>query len=164
MKFRWLLISIFLVPLITLPAQAQQILFTPENGFSGPSQGNGSLRLFLGHRRAFHVRSLGKIQNDGSFTLDQTITFDGKINQTRSWTIYHVSPLHYTGTLSDAAGPVSGHTSGRVLFLKYRVKGPFVMHQILTLMSDGKTIDNVGRITLLGIPVGFMHEIIRRDE
>jgi len=161
MELRKLLIIILLAQLAGLPAHAQELLFTPENGLSGWSEGDGSLRLFLGQRRAFHVRSYGQNQRDGSFTLKQTVTFEGQETQSRSWTIRQITPLNYTGTLSDAAGTVSGHTTGQRLSLKYRVKGPFVMHQILELMPDGKTIDNVGHITLLGIPVGFLHETIR---
>ena len=164
MRIRLLLTSILLAQLAVLPAWAQQVLFTPQNGLSGPSHGDGSLRLFLGHPRAFHVHSLGQSESDGSFTLKQTVAFDGKETQTRLWDIQQVAPLHYTGTLSDAAGPVSGHTSGRRLLLKYRIKGPLVMHQTLELMPDGKTIENVGRITLFGIPVGSMHEKIRRGD
>jgi hypothetical protein len=36
------------------------------------------------------------------------------------------------------------------------------MNQELELLPDGKTIDNVGTITLLGIPVGHLHETIAR--
>lgn len=36
------------------------------------------------------------------------------------------------------------------------------MHQELELMQDGRTIDNIGTLTLLGIPVGHMHETITR--
>jgi len=164
MKLQWLLTIILLAQLAGLPAHAQQVLFTPENGLSGSSQGNGSLRFFLGHPRPFHVHSFGRSGSDGSFTLKQTVAFEGHETQTRSWAIHQVSPLHYAGTLSDAAGTVTGLTSGRRLTLKYRIKGPLVMHQILELMPDGKTIDNVGRITLFGIPVGFLHETIRRED
>lgn len=150
--------------LIGLPAHAQQVLFTPEVGLSGTSQGNGTLKFFLGPRRTFHVRSFGRSQSDGSFTLNQTVSFAGKEPTTRSWVIRTVSPLHYVGALTGAAGPVSGHTSGRRLFLKYRVKGPFVMHQVLHLLPDGKTIANVGRVTLIGVPVAFLQETIRRGD
>ncbi len=163
MRVRLLLASILLVQLAVLPAWAQQVLFTPQNGLSGPSHGDGSLKLFFGHPRVYHVQSFGRSESNGSFTLKQTIVFDGKETQTRRWDMQQVTPLNYTGTLSDAAGTVSGHTSGRHLLLQYRIKGPLMMHQALELMPDGKTIDNVGRITLLGIPVGSLHETIRRD-
>lgn len=74
-----------------------------------------------------------------------------------------VSPDHYSATLSDAAGPATGSTSGPRLSLRYRVKGPLVMHQELQFMPDGKTIDNAGVITFLGVPVGHLHEIITRQ-
>ena len=110
------------------------------------------------------MRSFGRSQGDGSFRLDQTIYFVGEKHTTRSWVIRTVSPLHYTGALSDAAGPVTGHTSGQRLFLKYRLKGPFVMHQTLLLLPDGKTIENVGRVTLLGVPIRFLEETIHRGD
>lgn len=157
-----MLISLLLARLATQPAGADQMLFTPQNGLSGPSHGDGSLRIFLGQPRAFHVISQGQNESDGSFTLKQTIAYAGKAPQTRQWNIQQVTPLRYSGTLSDAAGTVSGHTNGRRLFLRYRIKGPLVMQQTLELMPDGTTINNVGQITLLGIPVGSLHETIRR--
>jgi len=164
MKSRWLLVGLLFAHLDALPVHAQPLLFTPENGLSGVSRGEGSLRLFAGRPRPFQVRSDGRSESDGSFTLRQVLTFEGQPASHRSWKIRQVAPLHYTGTLSDAAGEVNGHTAGRRLVLKYRVKGPLVMHQTLDLMPDGETIENSGRITLLGIPVGSLHETIRRAD
>ena len=140
------------------------VAFTPHNGFDGHSQGNGTLRLFFGKPRLFHVESRGYDQEDGSFRLDQTVTFQGADGQKRFWLMKTTSKNHYTASLSDASGPVTGSTEGSTLLLKYRVKGPLVMHQTLRLLPDLKTIDNVGKITFLGIPVGRLHEtIIRQD-
>lgn len=136
--------------------------FTPRNGFGGASEGNGVLTLLLGRPQAFHVESRGVAQVDGTFRLEQTVAFQGKPPKDRVWILTTVGPDRYTATLSDAAGPVTGTTSGSRLSLRYRVKGPLVMHQELTLLPDGKTIDNVGVITLLGIPVGRLHETITR--
>jgi hypothetical protein len=162
-RLRWIIIVLWAQ--LAVPAVwAQEVLFTPENGLSGSSQGDGTLSLFLGPRRHFHVHSFGQSGSDNSFVLKQTVAFAGQEARTRSWNIQQVSPLHYAGTLSDAAGAVSAHTSGQCLILKYRIKGPLVMHQVLELMPDGKTVDNVGRITLFGIPIGFVHETIRRGD
>lgn len=136
--------------------------FTPNNGFGGESEGVGSLTLFLGKPRPFHVDSHGSEQSDGTFRLDQRVTFAGQPPEERFWILTTTSANHYTATLSDAAGPVTGVTSGPHLSLHYRVKGPLVVHQELELSSDGKTIDNRGVITLVGIPVGHLHETITR--
>jgi len=139
---------------------AGPVEFTPNAGFAGESEGNGSLQLLLGKPRPFHVQSRGSEQADGTFRLEQTISFEGEPARERVWVISTVSPNRYSASLSDAAGPVTGTTSGPHLSLRYRVKGPLVMHQELELMPDGKTIDNVGTITLLGIAVGHLRETI----
>lgn len=136
--------------------------FTPQNGFGGRSEGNGTLTLLFAEPRSFHVESLGTPQKDGTFRIDQTIQFLGEQPTTRVWLLRTVGPNRYSATLSDAAGPVTGSTSGSRLSLKYRAKGPFFMHQELRLMPDGKTIDNVGVISLLGVPVGHLKETIIR--
>lgn len=137
---------------------------TPQQLFAGSSEGNGALEFLFGESRSFHVESHGVSQPDGSFRLDQTITFDGKPPSSRHWIIRTVRPGEYAGTLSDAAGEVSGRINGKYLTLRYRIKGLFVMHQKLTLLPDFRTIDNLGEITLLGIPIGRLHETISRND
>lgn len=142
---------------------AEGLEFTPKAGFGGESEGKGSLKVFFGRSRSFQVRSRGSEQSDGTFRLEQTATFEGEPPKDRVWVTSTVSPNRYSATLSDAPGAVSGATSGRHLSLQYRVKGPLIMHQEMELLPDGKTIDNVGTITFLGIPVGHLHEVITRS-
>ncbi len=143
-------------------AGEQRMEFTPQNGFDGESEGQGSLKLFLGKPRVFHVTSHGGKQSDGTFRLDQTINLQGDAPHERFWILTATGNNHYSATLSDAAGPVQGLSSGSHLSLHYRVKGPLVMRQELELSADGRSIDNVGVITLLGVPVGHLHETITR--
>lgn len=136
--------------------------FTPQNGFGGESEGTGSISAFFGPARVFHVKSWGAGQVDGSFRLDQSVTFEGKPPQKRVWILTTTSPGRYSATLTDASGMATGMTSGARLSLRYRIRGPLIMHQELELHADGTTIDNVGVITLFGIPVGHLHETITR--
>lgn len=154
----------FLILIGPLFAGEPPLEFTPQNGFGGGSEGRGSLTLFLGKPRQFHVKSRGREQSDGTFRLDQTITFQGGAPKDRFWILSPTSLNHYSATLSDAAGPVEGVTAGSHLSLHYRVKGPLFMHQELELSPDGRTIGNVGVITLLGIPVGRLQETITRKD
>lgn len=154
----WMLIM-FMAPALAAPPPTD---FTPRNGFAGASEGDGVLTLLLGNPRPFHVESRGMAQADGRFRLEQTVTFRGKPPQARVWVLTTVGPNRYAATLSDAAGPVTGTSSGPRLSLHYRIRGPLVMHQDLTLRPDGETIDNIGVITLLGLPVGHLRETITR--
>lgn len=141
---------------------ADAMEFTPQSGFGGDSQGNGCLKLLFGKPRLFQVESHGIQRDNGIFRLEQTINFQGDPPQHRVWFLTTISPHRYSATLSDAAGKVTGTSIGSHLSLRYRIKGPLVMHQELELGQDGRTIDNVGTLTLLGIPVGHMHETITR--
>ncbi|MEP6898181.1 MAG: DUF3833 family protein [Rhodanobacter sp.] len=156
-----MLATLLLLGLPVFAAQPAAVNFTPQAGFGGASEGTGTLKLLFGKERPYHVDSLGHFLADGTFRLDQTVLFQGKPPKRRHWILTRARPQGYTGTLSDAAGRVTGHTEGPRLILKYRLKGPLVMHQTLEMMPDG-TIDNVGRITLLGIPVGHLRETILR--
>ena len=146
----------------SVSAQGPQPEFSPRNGLGGRSEGNGTLQLFLCKPRPYHVESRGYDLQDGTFRLDQTVMMQGKQPRTRCWNIRTVGPHRYAGTLSDAAGPVTARSDGNCLFLRYRLRGPLVMHQTLRRMPDGRTIANTGRITLLGIPVGRLQETIIR--
>ena len=166
MKILAVLVLVLCISVVSVSSQAKagSSEFTLHNGFSGYSEGNGKLRLFFGKQRLFNVESHGYDQADGTFRIDQTVTFQGQPSQKRSWILKTIGQNHFTGTLSDAAGRVTGRTNGSRLLLKYRLKGPLIMHQTLELMPDGKTIDNVGRITLLVITVCRLHETITRKD
>ncbi|MEO8809073.1 MAG: DUF3833 family protein [Rhodanobacter sp.] len=163
-RLPWILPFMLAIVIVGCPAFAATPRdFTPQNGFGGVSEGNGTLKLFFGKPRPYHVISRGTEQGDGTFRLEQTVTFQGKPSRDRVWMLVTTSPGHYAGTLSDAPGRVKGVTSGSHLSLHYRVKGPLVMHQELELMPDGRTIDNAGVITFIGIPVGHLRETITRE-
>ncbi|MFL6586662.1 MAG: DUF3833 family protein [Luteimonas sp.] len=136
--------------------------FTPSAGFEGESEGRGTLKFVFRRPRAFQVTSHGTEQGDGTFRLDQTITFAGEPPQSRFWVMTRTAAHRYAATLSDAAGPVDATVAGPRLSLRYRVKGPVFMHQELVLSADGRTIDNVGVVRLLGIPIGRLQETITR--
>ena len=148
----------------TAPATSNpsQLTFNPVEAFAGRSHGNGTLSVIFQVPQPFHVESRGFTQADGTFRLDQTVRFAGKPPQKRHWLLKKVSPTNYRGTLSDAESPVKGRIAGPRFDLVYSLPGDLTMHQTLTIEPDGKTIDNVGRITFLGIQIGYLHETIKR--
>ena len=93
-------------------AAEPQLDFTPKHGFSGSSTGKGTLKMLLGKPLQFQVQSQGTEQRDGTFRLEQRLTFQGEPPHERVWILTTVAPNRYSGRLSDAAGPVTGSTSG----------------------------------------------------
>lgn len=161
---KWLCLALLAAATVACPMAAAQapVEFTPSAGFGGASDGRGTLKFVFRKPRAFQVTSHGAEQSDGTFRLDQTITFAGEAPQSRFWVMTPTAEDRYAATLSDAAGPVKVTVSGSRLSLRYRVKGPVFMHQELVLSADGGTIDNVGVVRLFGIPIGRLRETITR--
>ena len=86
MKILALLVFVLCISVVSVSSQAKEgsLEFTPHNGFSGHSEGNGKLRLFFGKQRLFHVESHGYDQADSTFRLDQTVTFEGQPSEVSS--------------------------------------------------------------------------------
>jgi hypothetical protein len=145
-------------------AQAGPV-FLPEVVFAGELIGRGVIQTPGGKpARGITVKSSGRVQRDGSFRLDQTITDDrGKVSQ-RHWIMARSGDGRYLATLSDAAGPVKAEVTGNLFHLKYLMKKPFVtMEQWLWLLPDGRTIMNEGTIRMPGRTVARLSEVIVRE-
>ena len=75
MAFRTFVLATLLIAGFSF-ASEQPRKFTPQAGFGGESEGNGTLKLFLGKPQPFHVVSHGTEQSDGSFRFEQRVSFD----------------------------------------------------------------------------------------
>lgn len=134
--------------------------------FSGHTRGNGTLTLLTGQQRSLKVQGYGRADADGSFHLDQIVTFEDGAVEKRTWRLARSGVHTYTVTLSDAAGPVSAEGTGNRFHLRYLLRKPAVhMEQWLYLRPDGRTVLNLATITALGIPwARLTEEITRIDE
>ncbi len=137
--------------------------FRPEQFFAGPTHGRGLLATRFKADRPFHVTGSGRVESDGTFVLDQTITYADGATDTRSFRIHRVNEHDYKGTLSGVSGPVSGRASGNTLHLTYTIRKPGItMDQWIYLQPDGRTALNRATVRILGVPVAHLSEIITR--
>jgi hypothetical protein len=139
----------------------------PEVFFVGTSNSSGVLEDTAGApTRRFHVKSDGIALPDGSFRLEQIIAFDTDAPATRTWILRRIDAHKYAATLTDAAGPVEGEAYGNLFHLRYPLKTPMggQMEQWLYLQPDRRTLLNVATVSVLGIPVARLSELITRDE
>jgi hypothetical protein len=87
---------------------------------------------------------------------------DGQV-EARTWRFRRIDEHRYAGTLTDAAGEVTGETTGNVFHLRYRMRSPAVdMEQWLSLQPDGQTVRNEATVTVLGVPWARLSEQITR--
>jgi hypothetical protein len=146
------------------PATVPQPSFDPTVFFAGHTHGEGTLDVRVGTDRTLSVEGTGRTVTDGSFRLDQTITYGDSAVETRTWILRHgADPQHFTATLSDAKGEVTAETTGNLFHLRYLLRQPAVyMEQWLYLRPDGRSVDNRAQVTILGVPWARLAETITR--
>ncbi len=131
--------------------------------FAGRTQSKGTLELITGRRRSLQVEGHGHTEADGSFRLDQVVTFEDGAVEKRTWRLGKRDQGTYTGTLTDADGPVSAEVTGNRFHSRYLLRKPAVyMEQYLYLQPDGRTALNLATITVIGIPWARLTEEITR--
>lgn len=142
------------------PGDSQR--FAPLAFFTGSTEGEGRLKIAMHHARTVRVHGAGHMAADGALMLDQRVEQEGKPARQRAWRLCEVAPGRYTGTLSDAAGPVLGQVTGNRLHLRFRIKGGLAADQRLELQPGGQALRNRMTVRKLGIVVATLDETIRK--
>jgi hypothetical protein len=146
------------------PPQPASPLFDPIVFFAGRTHGEGALRLRGRAARTLRVEGVGRTDTDGTFQLDQAVTYADGAVETRTWRMRRVDAGHYLATLSDAKGEVQAEASGNMFHLRYLIRQPAVyMEQRLYLAADGRSVVNQAQVTVLGVPWARLAETITRE-
>ena len=146
---------------VQLPADEQATL-DPIAFFTGASQGAGDLKIVTSGPVAITVQSMGRPDGNGGLVLDQTIREGTKAERTRRWIMRPAGPGRYSGTLTDAIGPVAIQIEGPRAFISYTMRDAITVNQQLALQRDGRTILNHMTIHKYGMRVGRLRETIRK--
>jgi hypothetical protein len=148
------------LPATDLPPQASAPLLDPVAFFTGVSEGQGTLATLTGKRQAIHARSAGAPLAGGGLSLTQRISLSGEPTRGRTWVIRPLGQGRYSGTLTEAVGPVQGHVSGNSMTIRYRTKD-YTVRQRLVLGADG-VVHNRLDIVKWGLNVARLEETIAR--
>src|SRR5207249_11878839 len=123
--------------------------------------GNVLKIVFHGPTRLI-VDSVGGRGDRGDFVLIDTVHEGDKPVRTRKWIMRPDGPYHFTGSLSDATGPVDIAVSGNSATIRYVMKGGLNVVQVMTLQSDGRTLSNHVDAKKFGLRFGRVDGIIRK--
>ena len=142
------------------PASAE--LADPLRFFEGRTESIGTVKLVT--KKPFKSRAIGKgeIRSDGSLDLVQRVEDQGEQPRERRWRIRPVGPGRYTGTISEAKGPVTVEEIGDRYRFRFRMEGSVSIEQWLTPMPDGRSARSVVTIRKYGIKVGSSDAVIRK--
>ncbi|MEO7410978.1 MAG: hypothetical protein ABIU10_06625 [Sphingomicrobium sp.] len=160
----------FLAPaallVIAAPAPAAaslEHLVRPMEFFDGHTEMVSLIKVFM--KKAYWSRTSGngKILADGTLALVQQVQDSGAAPHMRKWQIRQVAAGRFTGTMSDAIGPVAvQEVNGKYRF-SFTLKGNLAVEQWLTPLPGGKSANSKISIRKLGMRVasseGTIHKL-----
>ena len=147
--------------MIALLLAAAATQFDPVDFFRGRTHGIGTLKPVLQKPKIIRVYSLCTEQKNGALLLTQTIHEPGKAPRTRTWRMRRDGSDLYSGTLSDAKGPVRVTVERGAIRIRYRDKDNLDFDQRLT-PAGPRQVSNRMTIKRFGIRVATHDEIIRK--
>ena len=134
----------------------------PIHFFEGRTESLGTVKIAM--KKPFKSRAIGKgeIKPDGTLDLVQRVEDDGRPPRNRHWKMKRIAPGRYSGTMSEAKGPVNvEEIDGRYRF-RFRMEGSVSVEQWLTPARDGRSAKSNSTFRKFGILVGRSDAVIRK--
>jgi hypothetical protein len=115
-------------------------------------------------RKPYSSRTIsrGEIRSDGTLILVQLVEEAGKPVRQRYWTIRQVDNLRFTGTMSDALGPVRVQKIAKQYRFTFKLKGDLAVEQWLTPAPDGRSAGSRMTVRKFGLRVASSEGTIRK--
>lgn len=130
--------------------------------FEGRTESLATVKIVM--KKPFKSRSIGRgeFKPDGSLLLVQRVEDEGKPVHERRWHIREIEPGKFTGTMSEAKGPVTVEAVGGKYRFRFKMKGNVSVEQWIAPLPGGKTASTKVTIRKMGITVGQSEGTIRR--
>ena len=130
--------------------------------FTGKTHAENVLKIVLKRPARLVVDSFGGKGDRGDFVLIDTVREEGQPVRTRKWIMRPVGPNHFTGSLTDAVGPVDVTVAGNRATIRYTMKGDLRVDQLLQLKNDGRTLSNNVVVKKFGLRFARVEGMIRK--
>ena len=130
--------------------------------FTGRTHAENVMKIVFKRSSRLVVDSVGRKGEHGEFILLDTVHENGKPVRQRKWVMRPAGPNRYTGTLSDAVGPVEVAVDGRGATIRYTMNGGLKVVQQLELAGDGRTLANRVAVRKFGLRFASIEGKIRK--
>jgi hypothetical protein len=130
--------------------------------FTGRTHADNVIKIAFHGPHKLIVDSTGGHNKEGEFVLIDTIREEGKPLRKRTWVMRAAGENRYTGSLSDAAGPVDVTVAGDSATIRYTMReGHMKIEQRLKLQPDG-SLSNHAAARKLGIKFATVEGTVRK--
>jgi hypothetical protein len=131
--------------------------------FTRRTHADNIIKIALHSPHKLIVDSVGGHNKEGEFVLIDTVHEEGKPVRTRTWVMHPVGPDHFTGSLSDAVGPVDVVVRGDSATINYLMRdGRLKIAQQIQLQGDGKSLSNHVVARKFGLTFAHVDGTIRK--
>jgi len=130
--------------------------------FAGRSHSDNILKVAFHGPTKLIIDSIGGKGDRGDFVLIDTIHEGDKPVRTRKWIMRAAGPGHFTGSLTDAIGPVDVLVNGDSVTIRYTMKGSLNVVQQMTLQPDGRTLANHVDVRKFGLKFASVDGTVRK--
>lgn len=146
-------------PLVSATAQPP---VDPLRFFQGRTESVSTVKVIF--HRPYQSRSTGdgRMEADGSLLLVQKVQDDGKPATERVWRVRQTGPDSYTGTMSEAVGPVTIDKVGDRYRFRFALKGDLSGEQMLTPLPGGRAALTTLKVKSMGLTVATTEGIVRK--
>lgn len=152
------LISLALSPATSSVDQANE----PLRFFEGRTEMTSLVKVVM--KKPYRSRTLGRghISSDGTLSLVQQVMEDGKPTQQRQWRMRRVGPGKFSGTMSQAVGPVTVESSRGKFLFKFSMKGNLAVEQWIMPLPGGNAAKSKTTVRKFGMRVASSEGMIRK--
>ena len=130
--------------------------------FAGKTHSESILKVVLKKPVPLIVDSIGGKGDRGDFVMIDKVHEGDKPVRERKWIMRQAGPNHFTGSLTDATGPVDVDVAGDTATIRYTMKGGLKIQQELQLQPDGKTLANHVVAKKLGMKFAHVDGVVRK--
>ena len=132
--------------------------------FAGKTHADNVLKVVLKKPVPLIVDSIGGKGDRGDFVMIETVHEGDKPVRQRKWIMRQAGPNHFTGSLTDAVGPVDVQIDGDTATIRYVMKGGLKIEQHLKLSADGRTLVNQVVAKKVGLKFARVEGIVRKAD
>ncbi len=135
---------------------------SPFTFFQGVTESIGTLKVVMHSPAATRSVGRGEIEPDGSLSLVQLVDDGEHSPHVRRWRIQQIAAGHFSGSMSEASGPVTiDQVDGRYRF-RFGMSGGMWVEEWITPLAGGRSATTDLTVRKFGITVASAHGIMRK--